>query len=116
MNLIKISLLKFLLCLFEILYCFPILVITFSSRFSFRRFDIGLGPIPMINNVYHKRALEAYGYKVETFVSKLFFITDEFDKKFIFQNNFLHSLFIRVLHLDYLYSIFSHKCLYIYFN
>ena len=42
----------------------------------------------MINNVYHKRALEAYGYKVETFVSKLFFITDEFDKKFIFQNNF----------------------------
>ena len=116
MNLIKISLLKFLLCLFEILYCFPILAITFSSRFSFRRFDIGLGPIPMINNVYHKRALEAYGYKVETFVSKLFFITDEFDKKFIFQNNFLHSLFIRVLHLDYLYSIFSHKCLYIYFN
>lgn len=70
----------------------------------------------MINNVYHKRALEGFGYKVETFVSKLFFITAEFDKKFVYENNILHSLLIRVLHIDYLYAIFSYRCLYIYFN
>ena len=70
----------------------------------------------MINNVYHKRALEGFGYKVETFVSKLFFITDKFDKKFVYENKILHSLLIRVLHIDYLYSVFNHRCLYLYFN
>lgn len=116
MKILRINVLKFILGSFEMLYLMPILFFSLLSRFCFRRFDIGLGPIPMINNVYHKRALEGFGYKVETFVSKLFFITDEFDKKFVFENNFWHSLFIRVLHIDFIYSIFNHKCLYIYFN
>jgi hypothetical protein len=111
-----VKVLKLALAIFEILYIFPILFFSILSRFCYRRFDIGLGPIPMINNVYHKRALEGFGYKVETFVSKLFFITDKFDKKFVYENNILHSLLIRVLHLDYLYSVFNHRCLYLYFN
>ena len=116
MKTLRINILKLILGSFELFYLFPILFFSFLSRFCFRRFDIGLGPIPMINNVYHKRALEAFGYKVETFVSKLFFITDKFDKKFVYENKILHSLLIRVLHIDYLYSVFNHRCLYLYFN
>ena len=116
MKLLQLSTLKFVLGIFESLYFFPLLIFTFLSRFYPRRFDIGLGPIPMINNVYHKKALQLFGYEVETFVSKLFFITDNFDTKFVFKINFLHTLFIRVLHIDFIYSIFRHKCLYLYFN
>ena len=44
-----------------------------------KKIDIGLGPEPMINNVYHKKALQIYGYTAETFVDSIYFITSEFD-------------------------------------
>ena len=44
--------------------------------------DIGLGPFPLINNIYHKRALELAGYSAETFVSQVWHITSNFDVRF----------------------------------
>lgn len=85
-----------------------------ASRFYPKKFDIGLGPLPLINNVYHKKALELNGWKVETFVSELFHITNEFDIKF---NEKWKGLppFIRN-YLGFLWVIRRYRCLYIYFN
>src|SRR5687768_14912265 len=47
-----------------------------------RRFDVGLGPQPLINNIYHKRALALAGYSAETFVSHVWHITADFDVRF----------------------------------
>jgi glycosyltransferase involved in cell wall biosynthesis len=49
------------------------------GRWGNKRVDVGLGPEPLINNVYHKRALALAGYSAETFVSEVYFITDAFD-------------------------------------
>ena len=100
MKTLRINILKLILGSFELFYLFPILFFSFLSRFCFRRFDIGLGPIPMINNVYHKRALEAFGYKVETFVSKLFFITD---KVFEIISVYLFSYLVTNCYMNYIF-------------
>ena len=61
----------------------PILILfAIVSRILNFRKGIGLGPEPLINNVYHKKALEKYGYTAETFVTDTYFITSEFDKVF----------------------------------
>jgi len=98
------------------------------ARFIRKPVDIGLGPEPLINNVYHKRALVKLGYTVETFVSQVYFITTEFDirgdriflgvKKF---EPFLNQVFgIDRFFLSNIYLfiriIFKYKILYIYFN
>lgn len=101
------------------LFIFPwiILSIIFIRAFVKKKIDVGLGPEPMINNVYHKKALMAYGYSCETFVNTVYFITSEFDyrsdlaiySKIPLIRMFRHTiLFLR--------SIARYKCLYIYFN
>ncbi|TWC53430.1 glycosyltransferase involved in cell wall biosynthesis [Pseudomonas sp. SJZ080] len=69
-------------------FVFELLVLPFlavaaliSSRVG-KRIDIGLGPFPLINNIYHKRALELAGYSAETFVSQVWHITSNFDVRF----------------------------------
>lgn len=84
------------------------------SRLARRPVDVGLGPEPLINNVYHKRALELRGYSAETFVDQVFHITDEFDyradlaipKPLFFLRGYW--LFFR--------AIFRYRLLFIYFN
>lgn len=49
------------------------------ARFKKRPIRVGIGPEPMINNLYHKAALINQGVKAETFVSYCYFITDSFD-------------------------------------
>lgn len=96
----------------------PVLLLcAWLSRFASKKFDVGLGPEPLINNVYHKRALNAYGYSAQTFVSAVYFITGEFDVRAdqIFGKvpkvlNFTLSYYL------FLLSIFRYRCLYIYFN
>lgn len=80
-----------------------------------RRLDIGLGPEPLVNNVYHKKALVEMGYRVETFVDKTYFITYEFDKKFI-SRRFGLQMIIKVLRLVFFFVIFRYRALYIYFT
>ncbi|MBE1426397.1 glycosyltransferase involved in cell wall biosynthesis [Desulfomicrobium macestii] len=80
------------------------------SRFSKRSVDVGLGPEPMINNIYHRKALRQMGYTVETFVSHVYYITEDFDVKCLRKNLTLASmeLMLKVL--------FRYRCIYIYFN
>jgi hypothetical protein len=84
------------------------LFLALISRYTPRKIDIGLGPEPMINNVYHKRALNFMGYSSETFVNQLYFITSQFD------------VICTLPHISSLYlgarALFRYKCLYIYFN
>lgn len=93
------------------------LLIFFSllSRLFVRPIDIGIGPEPLINNIYHKKALIQQGYSVETFVDKVYFITKDFDRVFIPQSVIVRTLF-HALNIMYLFSIFQYRCLYLYFN
>lgn len=103
-----------ILCL-DFIFAVIILLACFYTRIFQRREKIGLGPEPLINNVYHKKALEMYGYKVETFVANTYFITNEFDKRFdlIFEGRIRSFL---SPYLIFLYTLFNFKILYIYFN
>lgn len=84
------------------------------SRLSRRPIDVGLGPEPLINNIYHKRALQLYGYSAETFVDQVYYITSDFDVRGDLKTRGLlrlvrgHYLFVR--------SLFRYRCLYIYFK
>ncbi|MEW6096969.1 MAG: hypothetical protein AB1567_10690 [bacterium] len=78
------------------------------SRFIPKKYDVGLGPQPLINNVYHKKALNKYGYKTVTFVCQTYFITREFD--------IILNIPILNYYILYFYSIYNCKILYIYFN
>lgn len=89
-------------------------ILSAVARLSKKSIDVGLGPEPLLNNVYHKRALELYGYSAETFVSHVYYVTTDFDVRGdlllgghlgIFRDC---SLFVR--------AIFRYRCLYIYFN
>lgn len=41
--------------------------------------DVGIGPEPLINQRFHKQAFAAAGYSAETFVTHLFYYSDDFD-------------------------------------
>lgn len=96
----------------------PIVVIAaLVSRLVPKKIDVGLGPEPLINNVYHKRALKLFGYTAETFVSSVYYITQEFDVRVdkLFQKlpRFLH--FTATYYL-FFWIIFRYRALYLYFN
>lgn len=88
-------------------------VICIVSRFSRRKYDIGIGPMPIINNVYFKRALVRKGYKVETFAENLYHITNEFD--YIYTKD-QHPVYARMPVLFFIRCIFRYRCIYIYFD
>jgi glycosyltransferase involved in cell wall biosynthesis len=113
-----IKFLKFLLpALIEITFSMP-LIIFFSliSRFKRKKYDIGIGPEAIINNFYHKQALERKGYLVITFVRSVNYITNKFDRVFSSRNYLSNLIIFQVLFYDYIYIILNCRCLYLYFN
>ena len=100
----------------ELIYLPILAVICVVAGFAKKKINIGLGPEPLINNIYHKIALEKHGYSAETFVNELYFITSRFDKKIIVENRYKRWLLLQILHIDFLFAIFRYECLYIYFN
>lgn len=86
-----------------------------TKRNKAKPFDVGIGPIPLINNVYHKRALEKYGYKTNTFSFEPYFITSEFD---FFLDRQLNKFWLKHFRFPTLfwYVAKHHKCLYFYFD
>ena len=86
------------------------------SRFKVKQIDIGLGPQPLINNVYHKQALELYGYRTETFISNPFYITNDFDIVLSEKYNIKTSLGQFRAFLCLIELAFKYKILYFYFN
>lgn len=73
-------LLVFLVRLWLDLIFAPVLLIAaFIGRFCQRAVDVGLGPTPIINSPYHKKALLQEGYKAEFFVDTLWYYTSGYD-------------------------------------
>ncbi|WP_414661015.1 glycosyltransferase family protein [Horticoccus sp. 23ND18S-11] len=86
----------------------PLLIACLVARCITKR-RIGLGPEPLINNVHHARALRLQGYDVTTFVSHVYFVTNEFDLRLLRWSPFNHYAL-------FLFAIFRCRILYIYFN
>lgn len=107
---------------------FIMFTLAFIARYSNKKVDVGLGPEPLINNIYHKKALEKYGFMAETFVVQTYFITEEFDirgDKMFHSNNFLWKFILYFFGIDrffvlqiyfFVFVIFRYKILYLYFN
>jgi len=85
----------------DILLVVPLALLALLSRRHPRPIDVGLGPLPLVNNIHHKRALLLQGYSAETFVHHLFHITSEFDVRRVWPRPFSYlariALFVRVL-------------------
>lgn len=83
------------------------------SRMRRNKIDIGLGPEPLINNVYHKAALTLFGYSAETYVHSVYYITDAFD----FRGDKLTGL-RRYFMPYYLFAraALKYRAVYLYFN
>jgi glycosyltransferase involved in cell wall biosynthesis len=107
----------FLLTIFRTLQIFliPIFVIIalYSRYFVRNKIDVGIGPHPLINNIYHKQALLRKGYTVETFVINTYFITQKFDVIFD-SSSFLKKAFN--IFLMFCYVLTRYRAVYIYFN
>lgn len=93
----------------------PVLtLLAFFFRFKKKPFHVGIGPDPLINNRYHKLALEKQGYRVQTFVNNVYYITQDFDVRadllkmpMLFKNFYLFWHVLR--HYQALYFYF-HGC------
>ena len=94
--------------------CLPLLAaLCVFSRFCHRNIDIGMGPVPLINNVHWAKALGKKGYTVETFVTGVYFITNEFDVRL---DCGWRKLYCIIPGLWFIHCIFHYRCLYLYFN
>lgn len=87
-----------------------VFLIAFLSRFSKRKYDVGLGPLPLINNIYFKKALESQGYSAQTYVTGLYHISHDFDCIMI------NGLYRRMPILRLFPVLFKYRCLYLYFD
>ena len=96
------------------------LTIAFVCRYCKKVIDIGLGPEPFISFIYHKLSLEECGYDAETFVTHVYYITDQFDVRGdkLFLSLSRLSSFRTLLVYLYLFviSLARYKGLYISFN
>ncbi|MCE9546979.1 MAG: glycosyltransferase family 4 protein [Planctomycetia bacterium] len=93
----------------------PLLVVLASAaRLWPKRIAIGLGPEPMINYVYHQRALAAQGYSAETYVLHTYYITDEFNvraDRWFGSSSWLPLKVLGLLRL-WFYSLRTYRCVY----
>jgi len=100
--------------LLELFWLACAVLIALSARRREKPIDVGLGPEPMINNIYHKRALVRAGFTAETFVCTTHVITREFDHIILPQGGLSGALFS--LPRLFRHAVFRHKAVYIYFN
>lgn len=104
---------KFFYLFMDLMFIMPLFFLSGLSILKKKKM-IGIGPVPLINSIFHKKCLEKYGYNCETFVDSIWHITEDFDYKpsqrlnFFFQPFIPYILFVR--------SIFKYNCIYIYFS
>ena len=103
----------------ESLFALPLVYLKcyWIGRYGEKKIDIGLGPEPLINNIYHKKALLAQGYTVETFVNEVYHITSDFDyraDKAYEQMGWLGKYFSK--YSFFLRTVSTYSGIYIYFN
>lgn len=99
-----------------ILMIVPVFLVAIMSRLFRKPIDVGLGPEPLINNVYFKKSLINAGYSAETYVTHTYYITQEFD--YIFDKEIMPFLFRHFFRQYYIFffTLFRYKSLYIYYN
>lgn len=95
----------------DIVLLIPIILVTILSRFAARPIDIGIGPLPSIASRYHKRCLERYGYRCQTFVYHTWYITSDFDVNI---GHYCPRAFGP--YASYVLCLLRYKCLYTYFS
>lgn len=66
-------------CALDAVFVLPLLVLCLCARFFPKPIEIGIGPTPIINAVYHKQALERFGHRCEIFVDTLWYYTFGYD-------------------------------------
>lgn len=112
-------LMKQLFRLFSDLLGLPVVfLVALIARFRQKPIAVGLGPFPLINNIYHKRALELLGYSAETFVSQVWHITSDFDVRFD-QHWLSRNIITRKLFLNlyiFCWSVLRYRALILYFD
>ncbi|MDO8542557.1 MAG: hypothetical protein Q7S40_19115 [Opitutaceae bacterium] len=86
----------------------PLVLAALVSRGAARR-GVGLGPEPLINNVHHAKALRRQGFEAVTFVSHEYYITSQFDVRWLSWRPFNHYAL-------FLMALFRFEILYVYFN
>lgn len=111
----------FVIFFLELILLIVIPPITLISRFCKKRIDVGLGPDPLINNIYLSQALKRAGFSAETYVTAENYITSDYDKIFCKQHMRKQRVCKLLLFIwqsvgVYIYTIFSYKCIYIYFD
>lgn len=105
-----------LFILIEGIILIPVLIFALIKGKTKKFFDVGLGPLPLINNLYHKKALEKKGYKVVTFTLGHYHITKNFDYVFSLKTKKLLNLKTIITAYRLLDISLSAKIIYIYFN
>jgi len=103
------SMIAFVIDLVALPFLFLLAALT---RLKSKPIDVGIGPEPLINNIYHKLALQSQGYRAETFVQEVYYITDKFDVRADLKFRFLY---MRMFYL-FFHALVSYRILYFYFN
>ena len=100
----------------ELSQIIPLSIFAFLCSFLKKKIDVGIGPDPLINNIYHKKALLLAGYSAETFCVRTTYITKNFDFNFEKLNSSLYNIFSLLFRPVFAFAILRYKVLFIYFN
>lgn len=99
------------------LFALPFIVLgALFARLIPRKFDVGIGPQPIISHVHHRKALEQKGYLVETFVNTIYFITEDFDVR---ADLWIPASWARTILLPvigFIWTVFRYQVVYLYFH
>lgn len=108
----------FLGIIVEVLFIPLAASVAIFSRLKNKSIDVGIGPLPLINNVNHKKVIKNCGFTSETFVTHVWHVTSEFDIR-LDKSHFSNIPFISSL-LPYVKGffliLFRYRALVIYNN
>lgn len=113
-SIVRYIVVRFVVGVLDLLLLAPLTLFCAAARFIPRRYDVGLGPIPIISSIYHKQSLARFGYRAQTFVDSVWSHTDEFDVR---ADLYFPGL-ARVCRPYFLFlrAAVTYKCLYMYFD
>lgn len=92
----------------------PLLILALCARLVRRPIDVGIGPLPIINGIYHKKCLQHCGYSCETYTDDRWHITQDFDLRF--EGYFPSKLRLLMPYVIFVVALFRYKCVYVYFS
>jgi glycosyltransferase involved in cell wall biosynthesis len=107
-------LVRLVVAILDLILLAPFSVFAALCRFIPKRYDVGIGPIPLISSIYHKQSLEKFGYHAQTFVDSVWHHTESFDVR----ADLYFPGFARVCRPYFLFlrAVLTYRCLYIYFD